>query len=214
MLLDIKIEGLTPLMMDKFSNDLLEGKSNGSTNKGKELTPLEQAEKRLYKDQHGQVYWPAENLSRSIIDAGRFIKIGKRQLSTRDETIVPSFMSLVGLFYPIKSNEGWRIDARGIVNQVTKARVMAYRPIFDDWRIEFTVDLDTREGKPATVRDLIDRAGRAIGIGVMRPSRKGTLGQFKVTSWIEREEGETIRRVTSPSLPSRAEPNHPYPIHT
>jgi hypothetical protein len=188
MLIDVTICGITPLMFDRFHNALLEGKTPLTTNKGQEPSPLEQAKARLYLDKNDKPFLPSPYLLRAIIDAGRFIKIGKRQLSTRDETIVTSFLSLVGTQYPIKSKDGWRVDARGIVNQATKARVMAYRPIFDDWEISFTLDLDTAEAKPSTARELVDRAGKAIGIGVMRPSRKGPYGQWKVTRWVERAE--------------------------
>lgn len=188
MLIEVQVAGLSPLMLDRFHNALLEGKLPGTTNKGSEPTPLEQAAARLYFYEGTQKpYIPSTYLLRSIIDAGRFIKIGKRQLSTRDETIVTSFLSVVGTDFPIESKEGWRVDARGIVNQVTKARVMAYRPIFDDWKLSFALDLDEAEGKPSTARELVDRAGRAIGIGVMRPSRKGPYGQFKVIRWIEKK---------------------------
>lgn len=184
MLIKTEIQGITPLILDRFTNALLESKTTTkSTGKGVELTPTEQAQAKLYTYEDGRPYLPAVYLFRAIIDAGRFIKIGKRQLSTRDETIVPSFLSLVGIDYPIESKEGWRVDSRGVVNQTTKARVMAYRPIFDDWRVTFCIDLDTSEGKPSTARELVDRAGRAIGIGVMRPSRKGGYGQFKVVHW-------------------------------
>jgi hypothetical protein len=184
MLIKCEIAGITPVIFDRFTNALLESKTTTkTTGKGVELTPQEQAKARLYLYDDGRPYMPAVYLFRAIIDAGRFIKIGKRQLSTRDETIVPSFLSLVGIDYPIESKEGWRVDARGIVNQVSKARVMAYRPIFDDWRLTFCIDLDTSEGKPSTARELVDRAGRAIGVGVMRPSRKGGYGQFKVVHW-------------------------------
>jgi len=183
MLIQVTIAGITPLIIDRFTNELLEARTPSTTNRKTEPTPLEQAQAKLYRYEDGRPYLPAIYLFRAIIDAGRFIKVGKRQLSTRDETIVPSFLSLVGIDYPIISKEGWRVDARGIVNQTTKARVMAYRPIFDDWQITFNIDLDTSEGKVSTARELVDRAGRAIGIGVMRPSRKGGYGQFKVVHW-------------------------------
>jgi hypothetical protein len=190
MLISVTIAGTTPIIFDRFHAGLLEGKSSKTTNQRTEPTPLEQAAARLYVyDGKGKLagkpYLPATYLFGAIIGAGRFIKVGKRQLSTRDETIVTSFLSIVGTDFPIKSMEGWRVDGRGIVNQVTKARVMAYRPIFDDWEITFTIDLDTAEGTAKTARELVDRAGRAIGLGVMRPSRKGPYGQFKVIKWIE-----------------------------
>jgi hypothetical protein len=188
MIIQVTIDGLTPVIFDRFYNALLEGKTPGTTNKGEELPPIEQAKNRLYLDKKGNPYIPATYLLAAIIDAGRFIKIGKRQLSTRDGTIVTSFLSLIGTEYPIVSREGWRVDARGIINQATKARVMCYRPLFDDWRVSFGIDLDTAEAKPSTARELVDRAGRAIGIGVMRPSRKGPYGQFKVVEWVEKRE--------------------------
>jgi hypothetical protein len=175
-------------MFDRFSNDLLEGKTVGKVAKGTEEDPKEQARRKLFLDGKGNAYVPATYLLGAIINAGRFIKIGKRQLSTRDETVVTSFLSLVGTEYPIKSRAGWRTDARGIVNQATKARVMCYRPIFDDWQVSFAVDLDEKEAKPSVARELVDRAGRAVGIGVMRPNRKGPYGQFKVIKWAEHRE--------------------------
>ena len=117
MIIEVTIAGLSPLIFDRFHNALLEGKTPGSTNKGVEPSPQEEAKARLYLDDKGKPFLPSVYLLRSIIDAGRFIKIGKRQLSTRDETIVTSFLSLVGINYPIQSKEGWRVDARGIVNQ-------------------------------------------------------------------------------------------------
>ncbi len=181
------IQGLTGLMLDKFTNDLLI-KMPKSTNGKQEETPKDQAEKKLYTDDKGICVFPADNLLSCIIDAGRFIKIGKRQLSTRDTTTVTSFLSIVESFLPIKSKQGWRVDARGVVNQVTKGRHVAYRPIFDAWEFKFTLDVDTSETSLDAVRELIDRAGKAVGIGVMRPSRKGRYGQFKVIHWNEKKE--------------------------
>jgi hypothetical protein len=190
MLIDCTIQGITPLILDRFHNSALEGRTAARTVNGKEeLTPLQQAQARLYlyEDNPKKPYLPSTYLLRAIIDAGRFIKVGKRQLSTRDETTVTSFLSVIGTDFPIKSDEGWRVDARGVVNQVTKARVMAYRPIFDHWQLSFVIDLDTKEGRIDVARELVDRAGRAIGVGVMRPSRKGPFGQFKVIRWHVRE---------------------------
>jgi len=184
MLIKITVEGITPLILDRFHEGLL---NNGpkSTNSGDELSPQDQCEQKLYLDDKKKMVLPADNLLKAIIDAGVFIKVGRRQLSTRDTTIVTSFLSITENFLDLKSKEGWRVDARGIVNQATKGRHICYRPILDDWNFTFTIDLDEKECQVKTARELIDRAGRAIGIGVMRPSRKGRYGQFKVVHWQE-----------------------------
>lgn len=186
MIIEVTIQGTTALMLDKFTNDLLD-KGPKSTNGKEELSPRDQAEKRLYKDTDGFCIFPADNLLSCVIDAGRFLKIGKRQLSTRDSTTVTSFLNIVESFIPIKSSKGWRVDARGVVNQATKGRHVAYRPMFDDWSLKFTLDVDTGEAALTTIRELIDRAGKSIGIGVMRPARKGRYGQFKVITWKEKK---------------------------
>lgn len=167
--------------MDRFAEDML---SIGpkTTNRGQEETPLEQTKNKLYTIQ-GIPIWPADNLLACVIDAGRFLKIGRKQLTTRDSTIVTSFLSIPEMYFPIRSKEGWRVDSRGVVNQVTKGRIMCHRPIFDDWEFDFTLDLNTKEATEKLVRELIDRAGRYIGIGVMRPARKGRYGQFVVKCW-------------------------------
>jgi len=182
MLIEITVQGITPLMLDKFTNDLLD-KGPKTTGGKQELPPKEQAEKKLYKDHKGTCIFPADNLLSCIIDAGRYIKVGKKQLSTRDTTIITSFLNIVEAFIPIKSIHNWRVDARGVVNQATKGRHVAYRPLFDDWELTFTIDVDTNEASLNTVREIIDRAGKFIGIGVMRPARKGRYGQFKVIHW-------------------------------
>lgn len=195
MLIDVIVEGITGLMQDTFTNDLLD-KGPKSTASGQEPTPHEQAERRLCVDNQGHPCLPADNLLSCIIDAGCFIKVGRRQLSTRDTTTVTSFLSIVETFLLIQSEKGWRVDARGIVNQVTKGRHICYRPIFDEWKLAFTLDIDTTEASLKTVRELIDRAGRSIGIGVMRPSRKGRYGQFKVIKWSPHKE-DTVKVVAA-----------------
>lgn len=186
MLIEVTVQGITALMIDKFTNEMLIGGPK-TTGTKQEVPPKDQAEKCLYRDDEGTCIFPADNLLAALIDAGRYIKIGKRQLSTRDTTVITSFLGIVESFIPIKSAKGWRVDARGVVNQATKGRHIAYRPLFDDWELKFTLDIDTNEVSLISAREIIDRAGKFIGIGVMRPSRKGRYGQFKVVHWKEKK---------------------------
>lgn len=169
-------------MTDRFHEGVL-NTGPKSTNSGEALSPQDQCKEKLYTDDKGNLVMPADNMLKTIIDAGVFIKVGRRQLSTRDTTIVTSFLSITDNYIPLESENGWRVDSRGIVNQATKGRHICYRPIFDDWKLQFTIDLDVGECQEKTARELIDRAGKCIGLGVMRPSRKGRYGQFKVIHW-------------------------------
>jgi hypothetical protein len=63
---------------------------------------------------------------------------------------------------------------------------MAHRPRLDEWECSFTIDLfDPDILAPADVRQIIDDAGKKIGLGDFRPSRKGPFGRFVVTAWKE-----------------------------
>ncbi|HEX6826626.1 MAG TPA: hypothetical protein VF077_09965, partial [Nitrospiraceae bacterium] len=94
MLIDITIQGLTPLIFDKFSAETLVDKGPKAVGKGTEINPQAQAKAKLFLDEKDRPLLPQEYLLKAVIEAGRFIKIGKRQLSTRDETIVTSFLSI------------------------------------------------------------------------------------------------------------------------
>ena len=69
---------------------------------------------------------------------------------------------------------------------------MAHRPRLDEWRLEFTLDVDETMFAPDFVRLLVDDAGTKIGLGDFRPDRKGPFGKFAVTSW--KIEGEKRRK--------------------
>ena len=185
MLIEVTIQGITPLMIHKFAHESLD-KGPKPTNSKQELPPKDQAEKCLYKDDKGVCIFPADNLLSAFVDAGRYIKVGRKQLSTRDTTIITSFLTIIEAFIPIKSAKSWRVDARGVVNSATKGRHISYRPIFDDWKLKFTLDVDTSEASINTIREIIDRAGKVIGKGVMRPARNGRYGQIKVVDWNEK----------------------------
>jgi hypothetical protein len=182
MLISVTVMGVTPLILDAFSNDaLMPGPK--TTNTPEADTPLEQTKKKLYTDRHGMPVIPGDNMLSCLIAAGKYLKLGKKQLTTRDSTIITSFLSIPEILIPIRSKEGWRVFSRSIVNQKTKGRVMCHRPLFDDWELDFTIDLNTQEATEKLARDLVDRAGTWIGLAVMRPERKGRYGQFKVRCW-------------------------------
>src|SRR5262245_18187081 len=86
-----KITGIAPLLMNRFHEDAQESVSNsgGKAIRTKaELTPHDDAEQRLYTDISGKhPVMPGVNVLACIISAGRFLKAGKRQLSTMKESI-------------------------------------------------------------------------------------------------------------------------------
>jgi hypothetical protein len=185
---NVTIEGTTPLLMNRFTDEAAAKVSGGTSavmagNKG---TPREQAEKKLYVDERGTLNIPGPNIFRAIIDAGTFHKAGKSKITTQRSSLVPAAVSLVELACPIKGPDGtpkWEVDSRSVVIPATGGRVMCHRPRVDAWRISFTLEIDTDLFTVQLVRQLLDDAGKRIGLGDFRPSRKGPFGRFVVVAW-------------------------------
>ena len=46
------------------------------------------------------------------------------------------------------------------------------------------LDLDTEVMSEGLLRDIVDKAGKAVGLGDFRPDCKGPFGKFEVTKWV------------------------------
>lgn len=196
MQIDITIKGRTPLLCNKFT-DAAQLAASGVTSRlantnGDKGEPKEQAEAKLYLDEKGKPVIPQPNLYRCIIDAGKFFKAGKSKVTTIKSSIIPSCVDLDGLHFIIKSKHGWTIDTRPVRIPATGGRILAHRPAFNDWELSFMVELDTDVMSEGLFRDIVDKAGKAIGLGDFRPDCKGPFGKFVVTKWTVRKREKKV----------------------
>lgn len=180
----ITIEGISPLLMNRFHDAAQEAVSSGTsaTMLGRRGTPKEQAEPKVYRDSNGKPVLPGPNIFAALVQAGTFIKSGKSKLSTARSSLVPAGVALVDLECKL-SPADWEVDSRAVVIPATGGRVMAHRPRFDTWKVSFTLSVDPSMFSERVVRELVDLAGQRIGLGDFRPIRKGPFGRFKVTQW-------------------------------
>jgi hypothetical protein len=65
----------------------------------------------------------------------------------------------------------------------TGGRILCYRPCFHDWKLDFTLQVDEEMISLKLVRDIVDAAGKRVGLGDFRPDCKGPFGKFVVTRW-------------------------------
>jgi len=181
----VEISGESPLLCNRFTDETMLKIDGGTTviaaasDKG---TPRERAAKRLYIDSDARPVFPGPNMYRAIIDAGRFHKAGKEKLTTQKSSLIPAGLWLTDIELPIIDGK-WEPDVRAVVNPSTGGRLICCRPRFDRWSIKFTLDVDEQMFSASIARALVDDAGRKIGIGDFRPSRKGPFGRFKVIHW-------------------------------
>lgn len=184
--ISIRIDGTTPLICNKFTDAAAESASNGSrgSSAGQDRgTPLEIAQSKLYIGNNGNPMIPQPNLLRCLVEGGRFTKIGKSQVTTAKSSILYACVDVQGAEIPIIHQQPWKVDTRAVRIPSTGGRILAHRPMFDDWALEFVVDLDTSILGEKLLRQIIDDAGKRIGMGDFRPQCKGPYGRFVVNKW-------------------------------
>ena len=189
--IQITITGVTALICNRFYDAAAEAATSGSrssaaaSDKG---TPREQAERKLYTGVDGQLVIPQPNLLRCLIDAGKFHKAGKTQITTQKSSILYGCLDVEGAEIPIGHKEPWRVDTRAVRIPSTGGRILTHRPMFDDWSLSFVANLDTSILSAKLFRQIVDDAGQRIGLGDFRPATKGPYGRFVVTNWAERQQ--------------------------
>lgn len=181
--LHVQIVGTAPLIMDRYSEDAAAKGAARSrkVNKGDDDPLWDKARLTAYLTEDGRLYLPGQNILACIVEAGRFFKLGKRQLTTAKSS------QLTGMIKcrtecAILEGSPWRPDERAIVNS-SDNRVAKVRARIDQWTCAFELEVNTEEIPLQLVIDVISKAGTSVGIGSMRPARKGTYGTFRVASW-------------------------------
>ena len=185
----VKITGTTPLICNRFTDEaqILASGSTRTATIGDKGSPREQAVKKLYIGNDGKPMIPQPNMFRAFIDAGKFFKAGKSKVTTMKSSLIPACLEIDGVEIPIASKEGWEVDTRAVRIPATGGRILAHRPKFNDWELEFTAYLDEEVMGLPLLREIIDAAGKRIGLGDFRPDCKGPFGKFVVTHWEENQ---------------------------
>ena len=186
--ISVRVRGVTPLICNKFTDAAAEASSSGT--RGSSLaadrgTPQEVATGKLYIGLNGAPMIPQPNLLRCLVEGGRFHKAGRTQITTKTTSILYSCIDIAGAEIPIINKQPWKVDTRAVRIPSTGGRILAHRPMFDDWELAFEVELDTRILGIKLFRQIVDDAGSRVGLGDYRPATKGPYGRFNVVSWQE-----------------------------
>lgn len=188
---NVTIEGVTPLICNRFSDAAAEAATNGTrmasaaADRG---TPHEVAQSKLYVGLNGKLMIPQPNLLRSLVDGGSFHKIGKKQVTTKKESMLYACIDIEGTEIELVHKQPWKVDTRAVRIPSTGGRILAHRPMFDDWSLSFVLDVDLSIMSARLMRQIVDDAGKRVGLGDFRPATKGPYGKYVVTLWQEVEE--------------------------
>jgi len=144
--------------------------------------PEDEAKSRLYRDESGKIVVPAICVLATLRNAAKEYKVpGKGRKTFKD--YIYSGLRITPEMIPLQVPDGqdpensWKIDIRPVV--VNKARVLRARPRFDEWALEFTVDIVDPIIRPADLRQILEAAGKYVGLLDFRP----LFGLFKVTKF-------------------------------
>lgn len=175
----VEITGITPLLMNKpleygFDEQWVEKKASEDWEK--------EALKKLYIDSKGKIYQPSNHIEMALIDAGKKIKVKGAGKATYSK-LFGSMLS-IDEFEIVHKQKDYEIHKCLVVIPSTKGRIMRYRPIFNEWVLEFHVNFED-EIPASVVKEALEIAGKYVGIGDWRPSKKGKFGKFQVTKWEE-----------------------------
>lgn len=184
MKIKVTIEGVSPLLMNRFTeeSEIKVGGGTSVTFSGDKGTPRQQAEPKRYSDNKGHLFVPGPNIFAALIAAGAFHKAGKSKLTTFKTSLIPAGILVDDLVCSLGTDK-WEVDSRSVVNPSTGGRRMCHRPRVDQWSLSFTLEVDAAMFSPALVRALVDDAGKKIGLGDYRPAKKGPFGRFVVKRW-------------------------------
>ena len=186
----ITLTGTTPLICNRFTDAAAEAASSGTRSSSANSdrgTPLEIAESKLYKGLSGNPCIPQPNLLRCLVDGGQFHKVGKSQITTTKKSMMFSCVDIPAAEIDIIHKQPWKVDTRAVRIPATGGRILAHRPMFDDWALSFTLELDTTIMSERLLRQIVDDAGKRVGLGDFRPATKGPFGRFVVAHWSQIE---------------------------
>lgn len=190
--LHIVLAGHTPLIVDRYTDEAkLKVASGARGGNGKPSdTELELCRKKLYLHED-RVVMPAQNVLRAIMDGGSYFKIGKKGVTTAKSSFIPGAVQIHDMFLSIIGPGGepaeWKVDTRPVRTPSTGGMRMESRPMFDQWRIACDLTLDTDIIHERLFRDIMDAAGRRVGLGAYRPGKFGPYGVFVVDAWERRD---------------------------
>lgn len=199
LLVEIVVEGKSPLLMDCMSDEDIEHTLIRKERKPPVTDkPLnEMCNAKIYRHpETNQIVVPATVIIGALKNAGKKVKVGRGGITNGSGgTELFSFLTLEEEYYPLQGTVdsetkevAWKVDLRkgnmGTGPKTTAVGIV--RPKFEHWSLKVTmnVDLDGMEGITLeTVRKLVEIAGLRVGIGSYRPQKGGPFGRFTVKEW-------------------------------
>lgn len=172
----VRIEGVSPLLMHRFPVGEEDQKSKAKNQK----QTKDDVEAYLYLDEEGQLVQPSTHIIGTLKKAGAKFQIsGQGKLTYKN--MMGSGAVLIDPYMIPHELQSWDIDRRPVV--VQRARIVRSRPILKKWALNFDMEYDEDEVPKSVLNEILDYAGKRVGIGDFRPACGGSFGRFMVTKF-------------------------------
>jgi len=165
---EVRIVGTRPLLMHSCQHmvqDRMDEEERGKKVR-ESLTPLEEATKSLYIDKEGNLVVPSLCVLSCMRAAAVNFLVGGKGKKTYKNYIF-SGVRVNPDNIPMISDGGWEPDLKPVV--IGRARVISSRPRFDDWALEFQVEIVDPIITPSNLKAILERAGQYSGLLDFRP---------------------------------------------
>jgi hypothetical protein len=170
------IQGVAPILFHRWNVEAVETKAKAA--KGSTAKKSDDIESYLYRNDDGEICLPGEYLRQSIIMAAKF----KQDPRSPRKSAMDLFKAAVITLTPLANlgvTEPDFLDRRRVM--VQRNGITRTRPAMKEgWAatVELMVNLPEYVS-PILLRQVLDDAGRLIGVGDFRP----TYGRFAVSNW-------------------------------
>lgn len=177
----VTVEGVAPILFHRWNVEAVETKAKAA--KGSAAKKSDDIESYLYRTDAGEIALPGEYLRQSIIMAAKFQQDPRSPRKSAMDLFKAAVISLTPLA-SLGATEPDFLDRRRVM--VQRNGITRTRPAMKEgWRAEVDLMVNLPEYvPPVLLRQVLDNAGRLIGVGDFRP----TYGRFAVANWAIRQD--------------------------
>lgn len=172
----VAIQGVADILFHRWNVEAVAEKAAAS--KGSKAKKTDNIESYVYRDDSGALCLPGEYLRQAVIHAAKFRQDPRSPRKSAMDLFKAGVIALTALA-PLGATE-WDYEHKCRV-QVQRAGVTRVRPAMKaGWRATVQLLINTPEYiAPDTLHEVLNQAGRLVGVGDFRP----TYGRFLVTSF-------------------------------
>lgn len=168
---NVRIKGERALLMNVC-------RLEANTQRSKDYNPEKEAEKAVYRDAEGNIGIPSLCILSCLRESAKNFRVPGRGRKTFKDYIYAG-LRIEPEFIPLITENEYEIDLRPVV--VQRSRVMRARPKFNDWELEFVIEIIDPIITSDSLKHIIVDAGKYNGLLDFRP----LFGLFKVEAFVE-----------------------------